>query len=395
MGGPEVSYESHEQRICKLADFVISGEAEFLFYDLCKKILTHNLSAIPDKWISGPLPELHQLNLPYTYYTEEDIKNRMIYVEASRGCPFSCEYCLSSLEGAVRSFNLEELLLEFDILIKRGAKKFKFLDRTFNLNIATSARILTFFLARIPLGLFLHFEMIPDRFPEELMELVRGFPPNSLQFEIGIQTWNEEVATRIRRKQDYELVRKNLTYLRDHTNVHLHVDLIAGLPGETLQSFAKGFDETVRLRPQEIQLGILKKLKGTVIKRHDSEWGMVYQETSPFQILKTSTMSFEELRSVERFSRFWNLSANSGNFIDTMELLNSSPGASPFWTFYQFSAFLSQRHPNESGIALINLLNSFWIYLSQNCNLPKVSLKKILAKDYTREKNRDIPKFLL
>ncbi len=398
LGGPEVSFETETQELCTLADLTIQGESDFLFYEVCRDYLASSKWPAK-KWLSGPLPDITQIALPYALYSDDDLKNRVLYVEASRGCPYKCEYCLSSLDKSVRNFDAGAFLAAMDQLITRGARQFKFVDRTFNLSIATSSQILKFFLERIELGLFLHFEMVPDRLPTELRELIAKFPPGSLQFEIGIQTWNPEVAKLVSRRMDYPKIEENFAYLTGHTGVHIHADLIAGLPSETLESFAHGFDNVARLRPQEIQVGILKRLKGTPIIRHDGEWQMVYQDSPPFQILKTRTMSFETLQKIDRFSHYWNLIANSGNFTKTMALLSqrASLRAEPslYWEFDELCQFLTQRHPQNHGVALLSLLESVWLYLTDQRGQNTEQVRELLTQDYTAGAiKRDLPPFL-
>src|ERR1700677_3626239 len=192
LGGPEVSFEVEQQEIVRLADYVITGEADLKFAEVCRRLLAGNPPA--EKVIPSELPELAGLALPYEFYSEEDVAHRVIYVEASRGCPFTCEFCLSSLDVPVRQFPLAPLLGELQRLLDRGVRQFKFVDRTFNLNIATSRTILDFFLERHRPGNFYHFEMIPDRLPEALRETIARFPAGSLQFEVGIQTFNPQVG---------------------------------------------------------------------------------------------------------------------------------------------------------------------------------------------------------
>ena len=193
LGGPEVSYETEQQEIVRLADHVITGEADLKFAEVCGLLLENQPANLP-KIIPAPLPDFSQLVLPYEFYDQADVAHRVIYVEASRGCPFTCEFCLSSLDIPVRAAPLDRFLAEMQKLLDRGVRQFKFVDRTFNLNIATSTAILDFFLARHQPGNFYHFEMIPDRLPAELRAIIGKFPPGTLQFEVGVQTFNETVG---------------------------------------------------------------------------------------------------------------------------------------------------------------------------------------------------------
>lgn len=403
LGGPEVSHQCERIPLCQVADFTIRGEGELLFRELCENILSDRpCSPSFTKWISGPLPDLAKLASPYPEYTDEDIRNRTLYVEASRGCPFKCEYCLSSLDERVRSFELEAFLADLDHLIRRGARRFKFLDRTFNLSISSCTKILRFFLDRMAVGLFIHFEMIPDRLPAALRDLIREFPAGSLQFEIGIQSWNPEVSQRVSRRQDYAKIRENFAFLTRETGAHLHADLIVGLPGETLESFAQGFDALVELEPHEIQVGILKMLRGTPIARHDQEWGMVYQDEPPYLILQTRTMDFATIQRLVRFSRYWDLIGNSGNFNHTITLLKTlappSTNATFFRAFLAFADFLSHRHPQGHGIALLSLVESTWVYfiegMEAECRPSREQVRQALIEDYTGTIRRDLPAFL-
>lgn len=284
IGGPEVSYEVEQQAITQLADYVITGEADLRFATLCRELLA---GARPtQKVLAAELPDVAQLVSPYDLYQDDDIAHRVIYVEASRGCPFSCEFCLSSLDIPVRQFPLPALLAELQKLLDRGVKQFKFVDRTFNLNLNTSKTLLQFFLERYQPGLFSHFEMIPDRLPDGLREIIKKFPPGALQFEIGIQSFNDEACRLISRRQDFQKLEDNLRFLRSETGVCLHADLIVGLPGESIESFAQGFDRLVALNPHEIQVGLLKRLRGTPIVRHDHEWQMVYNPNPPYELLQ-------------------------------------------------------------------------------------------------------------
>jgi radical SAM superfamily enzyme YgiQ (UPF0313 family) len=361
LGGPEVSYETDQQEIARYADYIITGEADLAFADLCRKLLSGTRPLM--NRIAAELPEFDRLTLPYPLYSDTDLAHRVVYVEASRGCPFKCEFCLSSLDVPVRNVPLESFLHQMQRLLDRGLRQFKFVDRTFNLNLNFSRSILQFFHDRYTPRLFLHFEMIPDRLPDALRDPIRQFPAGALQFEVGIQTFNEAVAQRISRRQDAKRVEDNLRFLRDETGVHVHADLIAGLPGEDIASFGRGFDRLVALRPQEIQVGILKRLRGTPIVRHDAEWGMIYSPNPPYEILQTSSVDFSTMQRLRRFSRYWDLIANSGNFVRTSPLIWKS--ASPFERFMELSDWLYLKSGKTHAISLTRLTEMLFTFLTE------------------------------
>lgn len=391
LGGPEVSYELDDQPIVSVADYVIPGEADLKFARLCGELLAGRRPAGRDQ--SGSLPALAELALPYDLYSQADIDHRIVYVEASRGCPFTCEFCLSSLDIPVRQFPLPSFLAAIGRLMDRGVRQFKFVDRTFNLNLQTSRAILQFCYERLRPGLFLHFEMIPDRLPEGLREWIVKFPRGTLQFEVGIQTFNPQVADRIKRRQDYERLADNLSFLREQTGVHIHADLIAGLPGESVESFGQGFDRLVGLGPQEIQVGILKRLRGTPISRHDAAWEMIYSPQPPYEILQNKLIRFEEMQRLRRFSRHWDLVANSGNFVGTLPLLWKEQ-ASPFRAFLEWSDWLHHQAGRTHGIALLHLTEFLFIYLTEQLDQPAPGVATTLWQDYQRGGRSDRPPFL-
>jgi radical SAM superfamily enzyme YgiQ (UPF0313 family) len=395
LGGPEVSFETEQQEIVRLADHVITGEADLKFAAVCRELLSHPapVSQLP-KIIPADLPKLEDLTLPYDCYTEEDLKNRVVYVEASRGCPFLCEFCLSALDVPVRQFPLPALLQQLQNLLDRGSKQFKFVDRTFNLNPAAGRAILQFFLDHLRPGLFVHFEMIPDRLPEPLREIISKFPPGALQFEVGVQTFDAATAKNISRHQDDGRLTDNFRFLRNETGVHIHADLIVGLPGETLESFAAGFDRLVGLGPQEIQVGILKRLRGTPIIRHDAEWQMVYKAHPPYELLRNRLLDFATMQKLRRFARFWDLVANSGNFVEATPLLWSGDPGSPFWSFWRFSDWLFQRIGRHHAIALAHLSEQTFCYLTQELGISAGQAARALWNDWQRGGRYDKPAFL-
>jgi len=391
LGGPEVSYETSDQEIVRLADYVITGEADTAFRDLCRQLLSGDGPS--ERILHAALPPLQELQSPYDHYTAEDIAHRVIYVEASRGCPFTCEFCLSALDIPVRTFPLVPFLESLQSLLDRGLRRFKFVDRTFNLNTRISSAILEFFLERLTPDLFLHFELIPDRLPDPLREIIRRFPAGMLQFEIGIQTFNTTTGELISRRQDNEAAERNLSWLRSETGVHVHADLIAGLPGEDVTSFGDGFDRLWRLRPQEIQVGLLKRLRGTPILRHDHEWQMIWSQQPPWELLSNRLVSFEQLQQIRRFARYWDLIGNSGNFPGGLRLLLERV-PSPFQEFLRFSEWLYAVEQRRHGIALVRIFERFFEFLTNHCSLPPQTAAEVLWSDYTRSGRRDRPSFL-
>jgi len=395
LGGPEVSYETESQPIVQLADYVITGEADLKFAEVCRQLLSGERHAT--KIIPAGLPEFSELVLPYDLYDDQDVAHRIIYIEASRGCPFSCEFCLSSLDIPVRQAPLPALLDHLQRLLDRGVRQFKFVDRTFNLNLEASRTILEFLLERYRPGHLFHFELVPDRLPDPLREVIARFPPGALQFEVGVQTFNEQVAERITRRQDYARLEESLRFLRGQTGVHIHADLIAGLPGESLASFATGFDRLIALEPHEIQVGMLKRLRGTPIVRHDAEWLMVYNPHPPYELLQHRLIDFATMQKLRRFARYWDLVGNSGNFVDTTPLIWSNVGQaplSPFAGFMRWSEWLHGRVGRTDSIALVRLMELLFEFRTGERQLDRRQTAEALWRDYQRGWRYDKPAFL-
>jgi Protein of unknown function (DUF4080)/Radical SAM superfamily/B12 binding domain len=390
VGGPEVSYEVEQQAICVLADHVITGWGDVSFPKLCRS-LTHGPKPLM-KVIAGEQPPLDQIEMPYAYYSDEDLAKRLLYVEASRGCPFKCEFCLSSLDKTAWPFDLDAFLAQMDALYARGARHFKFVDRTFNLKVDTSVRILQFFLDRMGKDLFVHFEVVPDQLHERLKELIAQFPAGTLQFEVGIQTLNPEVQQRISRKQDHERTRENIRWLINESRAHLHTDLIFGLPGESIESFAKGFDELWSWQPHEIQFGILKRLRGTPVIRHTDDWGMVYDPEPPYTVLQTAAVSFDDMQRIQRFARYWEIVANSGRYAQSLALLLAGPSA--FFAFLSFSDWLWANTDRTHQFSPERMIDLLFKHLSAERDIEPEVVRQALLADYTTSGARGMPECL-
>lgn len=397
LGGPEISFETEQQSISRDADYIICGAADIEFSQLCRRLLSaaNNIGvvqttrAVPTI-ITASTPDPGAIHFPYIYYNDEDIAHRIIYVEASRGCPYKCEFCLSALDKTAVPFDLDVFLLAMQDLYDRGARRFKFVDRTFNLKVDNSIRILKFFLERMSNDLFLHFELIPDHLPERLKALVKQFPPGSLQFEIGVQTFNPQVQITIQRKQDNQKTEANLRWLREHTHAHLHTDLIIGLPGENLESIAAGFDKLVGLNPHEIQVGILKRLRGSPIIRHTEMYNMVYNPHPPYNILQTSEIDFDTMQRLSRFARYWDLIANSGRFKNTVKLILQD---NPFKNFLQLSDWLFNETGQTHKIALERLFELLFKGISTIFSEKQSMVQQALYQDFISSGMKSRPSF--
>jgi radical SAM superfamily enzyme YgiQ (UPF0313 family) len=387
LGGPEVSYTPFRVNFDR-ADFVIQGEGDTAFYQLCKEIYS---DTTPKEQVIRPvMADLNSIQLPYEYYSDSDIANRYIYVEASRGCPFLCEFCLSSIDEKVRNFDIDQLLEAFGSLWDRGVRNFKFIDRTFNLNMRFANKILDFFLGKEE-AFFAHFEVIPDHFPESIKSKIKLFPAGSLQLEVGIQTLNPEISENISRPLKLEKIRQNLTFLEAETKVHMHVDLIVGLPGEDLESFGRNLNELKSMVNCEIQIGILKKLSGTTIDRHDKKYEMIYSDIPPYDILATKDVSFAEIQKMKRFARFWDIAYNSGNFQKSMGLLFAND---VYHNFAHFSDWVYETTQSTWKISLERFSEFLFRYLCEVKQKDEALVAQTIIDDMMRVKGRNVPKFL-
>ncbi len=388
LGGPEVSHEPYRVDWSS-ADYIIQGEGEISFYILCKDLLNAKPQTL--KTIRAVSPKVKELVLPYQHYSDDDIKNRYIYVEASRGCPYECEFCLSAIDEKVRYFDIDILLNEYQKLWDKGARNYKFIDRTFNLNIPYAIKLMEFFLEKDE-EFSLHFEVIPDNFPKKLREKIVLFPKHSLQLEVGVQTLNNEILSNINRKMNLEKLEDNISFLENETNSHLHVDLIIGLPGESIESFAKNLNKLKEITDSEIQLGVLKKLSGTTLHRHDRVFNMIYSDKPPYEILSNNEISFLELQKLKRFARFWDLLYNSGNFHKTKDLIWE--GATVFDGFYALSEWIYKQTNSTWQISLMRLSELLFNFLTNEKGHDKTLVADSIITDIIKVRGRKVPGFL-
>ena len=334
LGGPEVSYETRaflEEH--PWIRGVMIGEGEDTFRELCAHYLEGGQELCDVRGIAfreddeirvnSPREQKNLSDVPFCYGNLEEYENRIIYYESSRGCPFSCSYCLSSVDKKLRFRDLELVKKELQFFLDKKVPQVKFVDRTFNCE-RNHSRTIWRYLKEHDNGITnFHFEISADLLQEEDLELIRGMRPGLIQLEIGVQTTNEATIQEIHRSMKLEKVKEVVGRIRAFGNVHQHLDLIAGLPHEDFQSFRRSFDEIHALWPNQLQLGFLKVLKGSFMYEHAKEYGIAWHDAPPYEVLRTNWLSFEEILRIKKVEEMLEVYYNSGQFEVTMKLLNA------------------------------------------------------------------------
>lgn len=355
VGGPEVTYDAVRYLEDHPAvDGVIRGEGEASLLGLLRHFQAGNpvdeLLSVPgltlrhgeDICDTGSRELLDMDELPFPYYDLWDFENRIIYYESSRGCPFSCSYCLSSLDKKLRFRNLELVKKELLFFIEQKVPQVKFVDRTFNCDRQRALEIWRF-LAEHDQGVTnFHFEIGADLLGSEEIACMRGMRPGLIQLEIGVQSTNPDTIREIHRRTDLAKLRSNVEQIRQGRNIHQHLDLIAGLPCEGYESFAQSFDQVYRMYPQQIQLGFLKVLKGSRMERMAESYGCVYMDREPYEVLKTKWISYEEILALKRVEEIVEIYYNSGQFCRTLALLEGM-FSSPFALYQSLGDFYEEK----------------------------------------------------
>ena len=382
LGGPEMVDPADAASL--EADYVIIGEGEHSFASLAARLLADAPPA--KKIIEAAPPNLDTLPEPYDAYTDEDIRHRVIYVESARGCPYRCAFCLSARDEQVRYFPLEPFLASMNRLLQRGARRFKFTDRTFNIKEERVLAVLDFFLRQPYPDMQLHFEIMPDRVSAGMFEKMAMFSPNALHLEVGIQSVSAQTQRNINRNQDVEAAMETIRRLRNHTGATLHADLIVGLPGDTKDVIGRGFDMLVAAQAQEIQVGLLKRLKGTAIA---GELGrnIRFDARPPYEVLETPTLTSHDIRQFKRFSRYFDLYYNKRNFSETLPLLWESADR-PFTAFSALADYVWEREQKTHHLPLVRLAEHLYRHLvAQSVRSPAV-LARAIEGDFRRLKGR-------
>ena len=372
VGGPEVSYDARDvlTRLPELTG-VMLGEGEETFLELMQyyhndgKLLSdirgiayrEGESIVQNEWRNV----IDLSKVPFVYQDMEDFRNKIIYYESSRGCPFSCSYCLSSVDKCLRFRDLELVKKELQFFIDEEVPQVKFVDRTFNCNHKHAIEIWRYLMEHDKGITNFHFEVAADLLNEEELQLIEQMRPGLIQLEIGVQSTNEETIKEIHRTMKFSEVARIVTRVKQQKNVHQHLDLIAGLPYEDMESFKKSFDDVYRLHPEQLQLGFLKVLKGSHMEEQKGNYGLVYKSKPPYEVLCTNWLSYEDILQLKMVENMVEVYYNSGQFSYTLRHLEKA-FESPFEMYDQLGKYYEEQElhmVSHSRIARYEILLNF------------------------------------
>ncbi|WP_294342262.1 B12-binding domain-containing radical SAM protein [uncultured Clostridium sp.] len=362
-GGPEVSYDPCEILKKFSGDYIIEGEGEETFREFLIEKLKNNdnekLLQIKGLYTKkgneiiygGKRPLMDMNNLVFPYEEDEDLENKIAYFESSRGCPFMCSYCLSSTTHGVRFLDIDRVKKELKYFVDKGVSLVKFVDRTFNCNHKFAKEIWSY-LIECGGDTTFHFEISADLLTKEEIEILSKAPKDKFQFEVGVQTTNNEVLRNINRFVNYENIKEKVDEVKKYKNIKQHLDLIAGLPGEDLESFIKSFNDVYAIEPEEIQLGFLKLLKGSKMREDAEKWGMKASPYPPYEILYTKKISYKNILVLKKVEEMVDKYYNAGKFDISIKFLLKY-----FDTPFEFYKALSDFY-EEQGYFKRNISNT-------------------------------------
>ena len=403
-GGPEVSYDA-EKFLTEMPEMtgVMVGEGEKTFHDLLEfyidgKDSLEEISGIAyrtgDKIIHNGWRELMDLSaIPFVYEHLEKFENRIIYYESSRGCPFSCSYCLSSIDKKLRFRDLELVKKELQFFLDHRVPQVKFVDRTFNCKHEHAMTIWKYILEHDNGVTNFHFEISADLLREEEMELMSQMRPGLIQLEIGVQSTNPETIRAIHRHMDLKKLEHCVNRVHSFRNIHQHLDLIAGLPYEDYDTFHQSFNDVYQMKPDQLQLGFLKVLKGSLMQKEAEVYGIVYKEKEPYEVLSTNWLTYGEVLKLKMVESMVEVYYNSGQFWHTLEYL--VPFEKDAFTFYEkLGSFYEKKGYSEISHSRMRRYEILLEYLKEETDVPaEVAAQKMLYDLYLREKLKKRPAF--
>ncbi len=356
LGGPEVSFDSKEvMEENDFIDFIIYGEGEESFREFIEsytsnkdykdiKGLVYRQDGRVIKNDERPLlQDLNTIPSPYDTNVSKELENKIIYYESSRGCPFNCKFCLSSTLKGVRYFDLERVKKELGILIDAKVRQVKFVDRTFNANKKYAMEIMNFIMEKNPKNINFHFEVTAHLLDEEMLNFLSTVKEGLFQFEVGVQSTNNKVIEAVGRTTDFPKLREVTKRIKSFKRIHQHLDLIAGLPYEDYESFARSFDDVYEIRPEKIQLGFLKLLKGSELRALEDRYGFKYLNKAPYEVLETNYIDYDHIRKLKGIDGLVDSYYNEEIFKNSIEYAINENYRSAFKFFEDFAAYFEEK----------------------------------------------------
>lgn len=396
LGGPEVSYDVHEWlRRVEEIDFIVMGEGEFSF----KKLLEHLQGDIPLEEVPGICylqdgqvkihaqpAKIDLRELPSPFRFKEDLPHlgkRIQYIETSRGCPFSCQFCLSSIEVGVRYFNREKIKDDIRYLMANGAKTIKFVDRTFNISRSYAMEMFQFLIDEHVPGVVFQFEITADIMRPEVIQFLNDNAPKGLfRFEIGVQSTNDLTNELVKRRQNFEKLKRTVTMVKEGGKIDQHLDLIAGLPEEDYNSFRQTFNDVFAMRPEELQLGFLKLLRGTGLRIEAEKYGYTYVDVAPYEIFANNVLTFDEIIRIKHaedvLEKYW----NDHRMDNTVEYLVTEGFETPFDFFQNFGTYWEEKGWSRIGHQLEDLFRRLEEFLATQSHINLPVVRSLMQLDY-------------
>lgn len=398
LGGPEVSYDVHDwlHRI-KEVDCIVMGEGELSF----KQLLYYFHGLLPLEKVPGiaylknnkvivhpAAPKIDLRDMPSPFRFEEDIPHipkRIAYIETSRGCPFNCQFCLSSIEVGVRYFNREKIKEDIRYLMNHGVRTVKFVDRTFNISRSYAMEMFQFLIDEHKPGVVFQFEITADIMRPEVIQFLNDNAPKGLfRFEIGVQSTNDATNDLVKRRQNFAKLSRTVHMVKEGGKIDQHLDLIAGLPEEDYTRFRKTFNDVFAMRPEELQLGFLKLLRGTGLRLQAKQFGYQYVDIAPYEIFANHVLSFDDILHIKQtediLEKYWNDHRMDG----TIEFLVTEVFETPFDFFQEFGTYWDEQGWSRIGHQLEDLFTRLLSFLEQRGNAPIDIVMSLMQLDYLK-----------
>lgn len=406
-GGPEVSYESETfLRENPAVDFVMRGEGELVFTKYLEHLDAGNPATLGEieslTYRQGDeifsTPQMHPMDLallPFPYEDDfSDVQNQIIYYESSRGCPYHCGYCLSSVENGVRFVPLDKVLPDLQKFLDKNVPQVKFIDRTFNCRKSHAMAIWKYLHEHDNGVTNFHFEITADLIDQETIDFLKTVRKGLFQFEIGVQSTNPQTIRAINRNVDFAALSEIVQQIKDGGNIHQHLDLIAGLPYEDYDSFGRSFNDVYALHPEQLQLGFLKVLKGSMLHQKQKEFEIVYHDTAPYEVLTTHELPYADTLRLKYVEEMVETYYNSGRFLHTLAYLVPLY-ESPFAFFEALSQFWVGENYHYLGLSKMGLFDVLWRFVEQNTKVDKRKLQWEMKFDIAlHEKPKKLPAWL-